>query len=109
MKGLSWLGWAALAVLAAFCIGTIALHRGETISAMWLVVAAVSTFTIAFRFYGLYIANNALGIDPTRATPASLAWSCPTRASSTRSASRCGASCASTRSRSTRSRPRCMR
>ncbi|MDI9240826.1 carbon starvation CstA family protein [Lysobacter sp. LF1] len=70
MKGLSWLGWAALAVLAAFCIGTIALHRGETISAMWLVVAAVSTFTIAFRFYGLYIARNALGIDPTRATPA---------------------------------------
>lgn len=70
MKGLSWLGWAALAVLAAFCIGTIALHRGETISAMWLVVAAVSTFTIAFRFYGLYIAHNALGIDPTRATPA---------------------------------------
>lgn len=70
MKGFSWLGWAALAVLAAFCIGTIALHRGETISAMWLVVAAVSLFTIAFRFYGLYIARNALMIDPTRATPA---------------------------------------
>lgn len=70
MKSFSWLGWAALAVLAAFCIGTIALHRGETISAMWLVVAAVSVFTIAYRFYGLYIAKNALMIDPTRATPA---------------------------------------
>ena len=53
MKALSWLGWIAVAVLAVFCIGTIALHRGETINAMWLVVAAVSVFTIAYRFYGL--------------------------------------------------------
>ncbi|MGO4221071.1 carbon starvation CstA family protein [Lysobacter sp. TAF61] len=70
MKALSWLGWVAVAVLAVFCIGTIALHRGETISAMWLVVASVSVFTIAYRFYGLYIARNALMVDPTRATPA---------------------------------------
>jgi len=70
MKSLSWLAWAALAVLAAFCIGTIALHRGETINAIWLVVAAVATFTVAFRFYGLYIARNALMIDGSRATPA---------------------------------------
>lgn len=70
MKALSWLGWVALAVLAVFCIGTIALHRGETISAMWLVVASVSVFTIAYRFYGLYIARNALMVDATRATPA---------------------------------------
>ncbi|RDY67102.1 carbon starvation CstA family protein [Lysobacter soli] len=70
MKSLSWLGWAVLAVLAAFCIGTIALHRGETINAIWLVVAAVATFTVAFRFYGLYISRNALMIDGSRATPA---------------------------------------
>ena len=70
MKGLSWIGWVALAVLAAFSLGTIALHRGETINAMWLVVAAVSVFTIAYRFYGRTIAVHALGIDPTRATPA---------------------------------------
>ncbi len=70
MNRLSWVAWIALAVLAAFSLGTIALHRGETINAMWLVVAAVSIFTIAFRFYGRYIAVRALGIDPTRATPA---------------------------------------
>ena len=70
MKPLSWLGWAALAVVAAFCLGAIALHRGETINAIWLVIASVSIFTIAFRFYGLYIARNALMIDPSRATPA---------------------------------------
>jgi len=70
MKPLSWLGWAALAVVAAFCLGAIALHRGETINAIWLVIASASIFTIAFRFYGLYIARNALVIDPSRATPA---------------------------------------
>ena len=70
MKGLAWIGWAALAVLATFALGTIALHRGETISAMWLVVASVSVFTIAFRFYAQFIAHRALGVDPTRATPA---------------------------------------
>jgi carbon starvation protein CstA len=70
MKGFAKLGWAALAILAAFCLGTIALQRGETISAMWLVVAAVSVFTIAYRFYGRFVATRALGIDPTRATPA---------------------------------------
>ena len=70
MKGLSWVAWVALAVLAAFSLGTIALHRGETINAMWLVVAAVSIFTIAYRFYGRFIAVHALGIDPARATPA---------------------------------------
>ena len=36
--------WVALAALAAVCLGTIALQRGETISAMWLVAAAVSVF-----------------------------------------------------------------
>ena len=70
MKGLSWFAWLAMAVLAAFSVGTIALHRGETINAMWLVVAAVSVFTIAYRFYGRFIAVHALGIDPSRATPA---------------------------------------
>ncbi|MFD0739429.1 carbon starvation CstA family protein [Lysobacter koreensis] len=80
MKGLSgsrgaisWIGmagWIALAVLGAFALGTVALARGETINAMWLVVAMVSVFTIAYRFYGRWIAVHALGIDPTRATPA---------------------------------------
>jgi len=62
--------WLALAVLAAFCLGTIALRRGETVSALWLVTAAVSSFLVAYRFYARYIADNALRIDGTRATPA---------------------------------------
>jgi carbon starvation protein len=42
MKGFSKLGWAALALLGAFCLGTVALRRGEHINALWIVVAAVS-------------------------------------------------------------------
>ncbi|PZQ18745.1 MAG: carbon starvation protein A [Rhodanobacter denitrificans] len=69
---LSKLGWVALAVLGAFCLGTVALHRGETINAVWLVTAAVSILFIAYRFYSKFIADKALQLDPTRATPAVL-------------------------------------
>ena len=62
--------WIALAVLAAVSLGTIALRRGETISALWLVTAGVSVYLIAFRFYSRYIALHALRIDGRRATPA---------------------------------------
>jgi pyruvate/proton symporter len=70
MKGLSKLGWAALAILGAFALGTVALRRGEHINALWIVVAAVSIYLVAYRFYSLFIANNVLRLDPTRATPA---------------------------------------
>jgi carbon starvation protein CstA len=66
----SKLGWATLAVGAAACLGVIALARGESINALWLVAASVSIFLIAYRFYGRYIAINALQVDATRATPA---------------------------------------
>jgi carbon starvation protein len=69
---LSKLGWVALAVLGAFCLGTVALHRGETINAVWLVTAAVSILFIAYRFYSKFIADKVLQLDPTRATPAVL-------------------------------------
>ncbi len=37
---------------------------------MWIVVAAVSIYLIAYRYYSLFIANKVLRLDPTRATPA---------------------------------------
>ena len=70
MKGFSKLGWAALALLGAFCLGTVALRRGEHINALWIVVAAVSLYLVAYRFYSLFIANKVMQLDPTRATPA---------------------------------------
>lgn len=68
--GLGKVGWAALAVLGAFCLGTIALRRGEHINALWIVVAAVSIYLVAYRYYSLFIANKVMQLDPTRATPA---------------------------------------
>ncbi|SDQ50166.1 carbon starvation CstA family protein [Pseudoxanthomonas sp. CF125] len=72
MKGFSKLAWGALALLGAFCLGTIALRRGEQINALWIVVAAVSIYLVAYRYYSLFIANKVMGLDPTRATPAVL-------------------------------------
>jgi carbon starvation protein len=62
--------WAAIALLGAVAFGIVALNRGEAVNAAWLVVAAVCIYFIAFRFYGLFVANRVLGVDGTRATPA---------------------------------------
>lgn len=70
MKGFSKLGWAALAILGAFCLGTVALRRGEPINALWIVVAAVSIYLVAYRFYARFIADRVFELDATRATPA---------------------------------------
>src|SRR5689334_24098113 len=66
----SKLGWVAVAIVGAICLGMVALERGESINAIWLVAAAIATFVIAYRFYSRYIADTALKLDATRATPA---------------------------------------
>jgi carbon starvation protein len=66
----SWAAWALVALVGAFSLGVVALHRGETINALWLVTAAVCVYLVAFRFYSLFIAQKALGLDDSRATPA---------------------------------------
>src|SRR5205809_958671 len=62
--------WIGVAVLGALALATVALHRGEQINAMWLVVAAVCTYTIGYRFYSKFIATKVLVLDAQRATPA---------------------------------------
>jgi carbon starvation protein len=64
------LGWMALAILGAISLGIVALSRGETINAVWLVSAAVCVYLIAYRFYGQFIARKVVQIDPKRPTPA---------------------------------------
>ncbi len=64
------LGWAALALAGAISLGVIALQRGETVSAIWIVIAAVCVYLIAYRFYSSFIAERVLGLDPKRMTPA---------------------------------------
>ncbi|MGN5139227.1 pyruvate/proton symporter CstA [Aeromonas sp. 164P] len=64
------LGWGLLALIGAFALGYIALNRGEQINALWIVVAAVCVYLIAYRYYGLFIAHKVLGVDGSRMTPA---------------------------------------
>ena len=62
--------WAAITVVGAVSFGIVALKRGEPVNAMWLVIAALCIYVIAFRFYGLFIANTVLGVNAARSTPA---------------------------------------
>jgi len=64
------LGWAALALAGAGSLGVVALQRGEPISAIWIVIAAVCVYLIAYRFYSLFIADKVLSLNPNRMTPA---------------------------------------
>src|SRR6202047_1176890 len=62
--------WLAIAIVGALALATVALHRGEQINAMWLVVAAVCTYALGYRFYSKFIATKVLMLDGQRATPA---------------------------------------
>jgi carbon starvation protein len=62
--------WGVIALLGAGAFGILALSRGETISAGWLVVAGVCTYLVAYRFYSRYLAYTVFGLDDRRATPA---------------------------------------
>jgi carbon starvation protein len=62
--------WAGVAVLGAYALGGIALHRGESINAMWIIVAAVCMYALGYRFYSAWVAARVLTLDATRATPA---------------------------------------
>lgn len=64
------LGWILFSLLGASAFAVIALNRGESIGAIWIVIAAVCVYLIAFRFYSLFIANRVLKLDATRMTPA---------------------------------------
>lgn len=66
----SYLIWIAVALLGAFAFGTIALAHGERVSALWIVIAAVCVYLIAYRFYSRFIASKVMQLDGLRMTPA---------------------------------------
>ena len=71
MSGLGrHLGWFFVAVLGAFALAAVALGRGEAVSALWVVVASVCVYLIAYRYYSLFLATKVFGLDGTRMTPA---------------------------------------
>lgn len=62
--------WLAVAILGAFAFATVALSRGEAVSALWIVVAALCIYLIAYRYYARFIADKVMQLDATRMTPA---------------------------------------
>jgi carbon starvation protein len=62
--------WTLVSVVGAVAWAILALARGENVSAMWLVVAALCSYAIAYRFYARFIARRVLRVDDSRATPA---------------------------------------
>jgi len=70
MKGLSFFVWGCVALLGTAAVGVVALHRGEPINAIWLVMAAACCYALGYRFYSKFIAAKILALDALRATPA---------------------------------------
>ena len=62
--------WIVVAAAGAMSLATIALHRHEPINAMWLVVAALCSYALGYRFYSRFVAAKVLALDAMRATPA---------------------------------------
>ena len=64
--------WVAIAIVGAWCLGVVALRRGEPINAIWVVAASIAIFAIGYRFYGKFIEHSVLRMDPGRAPPSVL-------------------------------------
>jgi carbon starvation protein len=61
--------WVGIAIVGVVCWGMLALARGETVNAGWMLFAALASYAIAFRFYARFIRDRVLGVDDSRATP----------------------------------------
>ncbi|MFY9658170.1 MAG: carbon starvation CstA family protein [Methylocystis sp.] len=62
--------WSTVGAAALFALYTLAVARGESVNALWLVTAAICIYLIGYRFYATFIARRVLRIDPARPTPA---------------------------------------
>ncbi len=62
--------WAAVVLLGTFALAGIAFNRGESINAMWFIVAAICIYALGYRFYSAFLAAKVFALDSTRATPA---------------------------------------
>ena len=69
-KTITTILWLAVAALGAGALSVLALARGETISAAWVVIAGLCSYAVAYRFYARFIAHRVFELNPRRATPA---------------------------------------
>ncbi|MEO8563153.1 MAG: carbon starvation CstA family protein [bacterium] len=63
------LAWLAVALSGAGALGYLALSRGENINAAWLLVAALCTYAVSYRFYSAFLSAKVFALDDARATP----------------------------------------
>ena len=70
MRWLRVVLWGGIAAIGGTSLGAIALLRGERINAVWLVVAAIATYAVAYRFYSKFLAVRVLALDDAHPTPA---------------------------------------
>lgn len=64
------LPWVGVSAVGAGALAYVAINRGETISAAWLLTAAICIYLIGYRFYSRIISHDIFALDPNRATPA---------------------------------------
>ena len=68
-KVLAPLFWLLLALAGAGAYATLAFRRGEPVNSAYILIAAVCTYAIGYRFYSKWIAARLLALDDRRATP----------------------------------------
>ncbi len=68
-KTLPLLCWLGVALLGAFAYATLAVKRGEPVNSGYILIAAICTYVIGYRFYSKWIAARVLALDDRRATP----------------------------------------
>lgn len=67
---LSLLGWLLIGLAGAVAVAILATSRGESVNALWMVVASICVFAIAYRFHSAWLMARVLTLDELRSTPA---------------------------------------
>lgn len=62
--------WVVISLVGATAWTMLAIIRGEQVSTIWFVVAALCTYAIGYRFYALFVQRKIMRPDDTNATPA---------------------------------------
>ena len=68
-KAFSTLLWILVALVGAWAYFTLAVRRGEPINSIYILLAALCSYTIGYRFYSKWIAARILALNDRRATP----------------------------------------
>src|SRR5918911_562652 len=61
--------WVLLSLAGAGAYATIALHRGEPLNSAYILIAALCSYVLGYRFYSKWIAARVLMLNDRRATP----------------------------------------